>query len=200
MHGLIRIRCLSLQCRPRFEELGSLLWSSCMSSPIRRACTSPDFDLEYPSHRSCQHRIHCWRHRRRFLPWWTFGRLAGPSFWHAFGLIPHDHCDLPPGILSTWEHWMFHCWTCHHRYWAGCCFECVFSLAAESYILTRVAAGPIYIGELAPAEIRGKIMSFWQMFYSVGSFIAYVISPRSKMTSTKYQQVLDQLCLPEECC
>lgn len=36
-----------------------------------------------------------------------------------------------------------------------------------------LAAGPIYIGELAPPEIRGKIMSFWQMFYSVGSFIAY---------------------------
>ncbi|QDS74525.1 hypothetical protein FKW77_007443 [Venturia effusa] len=34
-------------------------------------------------------------------------------------------------------------------------------------------AGPAYINEMAPAEIRGKIMSFWQMFYSVGSFIAY---------------------------
>ncbi|KAH7397075.1 MFS sugar transporter-like protein [Pyrenochaeta sp. MPI-SDFR-AT-0127] len=39
-----------------------------------------------------------------------------------------------------------------------------------------LTAGPIYIGELAPAEIRGKIMSFWQMFYSVGSFIAYWVS------------------------
>lgn len=37
-----------------------------------------------------------------------------------------------------------------------------------------LTAGPIYIGELAPAEIRGTIMSFWQMFYSVGSFLAYV--------------------------
>ena len=36
-----------------------------------------------------------------------------------------------------------------------------------------VAAGPIYIGELAPAEIRGSIMTFWQLFFSVGSFIAY---------------------------
>ena len=35
-----------------------------------------------------------------------------------------------------------------------------------------LTAGPIYIGELAPSEIRGKIMSFWQAFYSVGSFIA----------------------------
>lgn len=36
-----------------------------------------------------------------------------------------------------------------------------------------LTAGPIYIGELAPPEIRGKIMSFWQMFYSVGSFICF---------------------------
>ncbi|GAB1196429.1 hypothetical protein APSETT444_005700 [Aspergillus pseudonomiae] len=27
-----------------------------------------------------------------------------------------------------------------------------------------LTAGPIYIGELAPAEIRGKIMTFWQMY------------------------------------
>jgi MFS family permease len=31
----------------------------------------------------------------------------------------------------------------------------------------------VYINEMAPAEIRGVIMTFWQMFYSVGSFIAY---------------------------
>lgn len=34
-------------------------------------------------------------------------------------------------------------------------------------------AGPVYIGELCPSEIRGKIMSFWQLFYSIGAFIAY---------------------------
>ena len=39
-----------------------------------------------------------------------------------------------------------------------------------------LTAGPIYIGELAPPEIRGKIMTFWQMFYSVGSFIAYWVN------------------------
>ncbi|KAL9083951.1 MAG: hypothetical protein Q9165_008294 [Trypethelium subeluteriae] len=39
-----------------------------------------------------------------------------------------------------------------------------------------LTAGPIYIGELAPPHIRGKIMTFWQMFYSVGSFIAYWVS------------------------
>jgi len=38
-----------------------------------------------------------------------------------------------------------------------------------------LTAGPIYIGELAPPHIRGKIMSFWQMFYSVGSFICFWI-------------------------
>ncbi|KAK4560423.1 hypothetical protein LTR86_005619 [Recurvomyces mirabilis] len=39
-----------------------------------------------------------------------------------------------------------------------------------------LTAGSIYIGEMAPMEIRGTIMSFWQMFYSVGSFIAYWIN------------------------
>ncbi|KAJ5420860.1 hypothetical protein PENPOL_c009G02756 [Penicillium polonicum] len=39
-----------------------------------------------------------------------------------------------------------------------------------------LTAGPIYIGELAPPEIRGKIMTFWQMFYSVGSFICFWIN------------------------
>ncbi|KAJ2891692.1 hypothetical protein MKZ38_000066 [Zalerion maritima] len=39
-----------------------------------------------------------------------------------------------------------------------------------------LTAGPVYIGEVAPAEIRGHIMTFWQMFYSVGSFLAYWIN------------------------
>ncbi|KAH8808236.1 general substrate transporter [Xylogone sp. PMI_703] len=39
-----------------------------------------------------------------------------------------------------------------------------------------LTAGPVYIGELAPPQIRGKIMAFWQLFYSVGSFIAYWIN------------------------
>ena len=39
-----------------------------------------------------------------------------------------------------------------------------------------LTAGPVYIGELSPVHIRGKIMTFWQMFYSVGSFIAYWIN------------------------
>ncbi|KAF4813293.1 Quinate permease [Colletotrichum tropicale] len=39
-----------------------------------------------------------------------------------------------------------------------------------------LTAGPVYIGEVAPSQIRGHIMACWQMFYSVGSFIAYWIN------------------------
>lgn len=39
-----------------------------------------------------------------------------------------------------------------------------------------LTSGPIYIGEMSPPEIRGYIMTFWQLFYSVGSFIAYWIN------------------------
>ncbi|KAJ4390898.1 hypothetical protein N0V93_004497 [Gnomoniopsis smithogilvyi] len=39
-----------------------------------------------------------------------------------------------------------------------------------------LTAGPVYIGEMAPPEIRGLIMAFWQTFYSVGAFIAYWIN------------------------
>ncbi|KAF4628038.1 hypothetical protein G7Y89_g10113 [Cudoniella acicularis] len=34
-------------------------------------------------------------------------------------------------------------------------------------------AGPVYIGEITPAELRGTMMSFWQTNYSVGAFIAF---------------------------
>ncbi|PVH81735.1 general substrate transporter [Cadophora sp. DSE1049] len=37
-------------------------------------------------------------------------------------------------------------------------------------------AGPIYIGEITPPAIRGKVMAFWQLFYSVGSFLAYWVN------------------------
>jgi MFS family permease len=39
-----------------------------------------------------------------------------------------------------------------------------------------LTAGPVYIGEITPPMIRGKVMSFWQLFYSVGSFIAYWVN------------------------
>ena len=33
--------------------------------------------------------------------------------------------------------------------------------------------GPTYIAEIAPANVRGKIMSFWQLMFAVGNFIVY---------------------------
>ncbi|KAI0398368.1 sugar transporter [Xylariaceae sp. FL0594] len=39
-----------------------------------------------------------------------------------------------------------------------------------------LTAGPIYIGEVSLPDVRGKVMTFWQTFYSVGSFIAYWIA------------------------
>lgn len=64
----------------------------------------------------------------------------------------------------------------------------------SGFLLTTFeAAGPVYIGEITPPEIRGKVsklslipvlinlsdylpVSFWQLFYSVGSFIAYWVN------------------------
>ncbi|KAF4811134.1 Quinate permease [Colletotrichum siamense] len=39
-----------------------------------------------------------------------------------------------------------------------------------------LTAGPVYINEITPAEIRGVVMTFWQLNFSVGSFIAYWIN------------------------
>lgn len=39
-----------------------------------------------------------------------------------------------------------------------------------------LTAAPVYIGEVTPASIRGKVMTIWQMNYSVGSFIAFWIN------------------------
>ncbi|TGJ78741.1 hypothetical protein E0Z10_g10030 [Xylaria hypoxylon] len=39
-----------------------------------------------------------------------------------------------------------------------------------------LTAGPIYIGEVSLPEVRGRVMTFWQTFYSVGSFLAYWIA------------------------
>src|SRR5690348_13810970 len=39
-----------------------------------------------------------------------------------------------------------------------------------------LTAGSVYINEVAPAAIRGQIMTCWQMNYSVGSFIAYWVA------------------------
>lgn len=58
-------------------------------------------------------------------------------------------------------------------------------LSTTTLFLTNSASGPIYIGELAPPEIRGKIMGFWQLFYSVGSFIAYWIAYATGLHTAK---------------
>ncbi|KAL6874725.1 sugar transporter [Trichoderma novae-zelandiae] len=39
-----------------------------------------------------------------------------------------------------------------------------------------LTSGPVYIGGMAPAQICGLTMAFWQLSYSVGSFIAYWIN------------------------
>ncbi|RDL38714.1 Uncharacterized protein BP5553_03054 [Venustampulla echinocandica] len=37
-------------------------------------------------------------------------------------------------------------------------------------------AGPVYISEIAPSKIRGAVMSFWQLFFSVGNFMGFWIA------------------------
>ncbi|EWG41141.1 hypothetical protein FVEG_03302 [Fusarium verticillioides 7600] len=37
-------------------------------------------------------------------------------------------------------------------------------------------AGPVFINEIAPAKLRGSIMSFWQLNFAIGSFVAYWIN------------------------
>jgi len=49
-------------------------------------------------------------------------------------------------------------------------------MTSTDHDICSTASGPIYIGEVTQAHVRGKIMTFWQMFYSVGSFIAYWIN------------------------
>jgi len=55
-----------------------------------------------------------------------------------------------------------------------------------------LTAGSVYIGELAPQEIRGKIMTFWQMFYSVGSFIAYWVRDRTRATLFEHLKAVQE--------
>ncbi|KAL4868445.1 hypothetical protein BDV12DRAFT_209248 [Aspergillus spectabilis] len=65
-----------------------------------------------------------------------------------------------------------------------------------------IAAGPIYIGEVTPSYIRGLVMAFWQMFYSVGSFVAYWVNyaagkNREKLGEWDWKMVvIFQLLLP----
>src|SRR6185503_13333084 len=68
--------------------------------------------------------------------------------------------------------------------------------------LSALAAGPIYIGEVTASDIRGKVMSFWQMFFSVGSFIAYWINfacarNRTSLGHWDWKMVSSKLEFPE---
>lgn len=49
-----------------------------------------------------------------------------------------------------------------------------------------LSAGPAYIGEITPSRIRGIVMTFWQVAYSIGLFFAFWIN----YACTKY---LDRL-------
>ncbi|KAH7171003.1 general substrate transporter [Dactylonectria macrodidyma] len=53
---------------------------------------------------------------------------------------------------------------------------------------TALTAGPVYINEVVPAQIRGKVMTFWQLNYSVGAFIAYWINYACSLNREKLGQ------------
>ncbi|KAH8883535.1 general substrate transporter [Thozetella sp. PMI_491] len=65
-----------------------------------------------------------------------------------------------------------------------------------------ITSGPIYIGEVTPPDVRGKLMTFWQLFYSVGSFVAYWINYATALNRDKLGEwdwkmvVIFQLLLP----
>ncbi|KAI1330827.1 general substrate transporter [Xylariaceae sp. FL0255] len=48
-----------------------------------------------------------------------------------------------------------------------------------------LTAGSIYIGEVSPPHIRGRVMTLWQTFYSVGAFIAYWIAYAASIYSKR---------------
>jgi sugar porter (SP) family MFS transporter len=69
-----------------------------------------------------------------------------------------------------------------------------------------LTAAPVYIGEITPAEIRGKVMTIWQMNYSVGSFIAYWVNyacsnQRAKLGQWDWRMVvIFQILVPSIVC
>ncbi|KFY02776.1 hypothetical protein O988_01925 [Pseudogymnoascus sp. VKM F-3808] len=46
-------------------------------------------------------------------------------------------------------------------------------------------AGPVYISEITPAKTRGAVMSFWQLFFSVGNFLGFWIAFACSKNSEK---------------
>ncbi|OBT93220.1 hypothetical protein VE01_08834 [Pseudogymnoascus verrucosus] len=71
--------------------------------------------------------------------------------------------------------------------------------AGQAFAIT---AGPIYINEVTAANVRGKVMSFWQMFFSVGAFFAYWVNYACSKNKTRLGDwdwkivVIFQLLLP----
>ena len=110
--------------------------------------------------RWCQHSLYsrC-NHWRLFLRW-PSSRLLRPPRWHVHRLCSCHNRHIHPMLLPQGNLAVF---------LVGRCIIGV----GQGISLT---AGPVYIGELSPPHIRGKIMSFWQLFYSVGSFICFWVN------------------------
>ncbi|KAI9739155.1 MAG: hypothetical protein M1834_007368 [Cirrosporium novae-zelandiae] len=51
-----------------------------------------------------------------------------------------------------------------------------------------LSSGPTYIGEICPAKIRGTVMTFWQVAYSVGMFFCFWIN----FACNKHKETLGQ--------
>ncbi|KAL8281040.1 hypothetical protein RQP46_006719 [Phenoliferia psychrophenolica] len=59
--------------------------------------------------------------------------------------------------------------------------------------------GSVYISEIARSSVRGRVLSFWQLFYSVGSFIAFwIASPRWYVSKGKLEHARRSLRLVRE--
>ena len=96
---------------------------------------------------------------------------------HRHRLFCHHRCHIHADVRALSCTRVLHCWS--SASWAGTRYRVEYAsprLVLRHDGLAITAAGPVYIGEMAPSHIRGYIMAFWQLFYSVGSFIAYWIN------------------------
>jgi MFS family permease len=50
-----------------------------------------------------------------------------------------------------------------------------------------MAAGPTFMSEITPQDIRGRMLSFWQIAYSVGALVCTYIA-----LGTSYCEYLDK--------
>ncbi|KAA8566934.1 hypothetical protein EYC84_010030 [Monilinia fructicola] len=100
----------------------------------------------------------------------VYNSVQGSKNWVAY--FNHPDTEKIGAVNTAYTVGRYHCWILSWRLDVFIAGRVIIGLG-QGVALT---AGPVYIGELAPPEIRGKIMAFWQMFYSVGSFIAYWIN------------------------